>query len=123
MKPGLRGEPGNRGIQHHAAEAPEKSMVSSPGHEREWLDCIRSRQTPSCSPAYHYRIDAAIALANLPMQVGRSIRFDPASERILNDQKAEQLATPEYRLPWKFPADYVEEDWQARVDKETSRHG
>jgi hypothetical protein len=42
------------------------------------------------------------------MKVGRSIRFDPSTERILDDPEAAQLATPEYREPWKFPREYLE---------------
>ncbi len=86
---------------------PERSIPSSPGHEREWLDCIKSRKKPSCNPTYHYKLDAAIHLANLSMQVGRSIRFDRESESIVGDSSASKIATPEYRTPWKFPSRYL----------------
>lgn len=88
-------------------KTPEKSIPPSPGHEREWLDCIKSREQPSCNPTYHYKLDVAIELANLSMQVGRSIRFDPKTEQIIGDPAATKLATPEYRSPWKFPSEYV----------------
>jgi len=87
-------------------QPPEKSIPPSPGHEHEWLDCIRSRKQPSCNPDYHCRIDVPIALANLSMQLRRAIRFDPAKERILDDEAA-RLAVPTYRDPWKFPAPYA----------------
>lgn len=83
------------------------SLPSSPGHEREWLDCIKSRQTPSCSPEYHLRIDVPIVLSLLSLKLGRSIRFDPATESIVGDPEASRLAVPEYRAPWKFPAAYL----------------
>lgn len=86
---------------------PPKSMPESPGHEREWLDCIKSRQEPSCSVNYHWKIDMAINLANLSYKLGRSISFDPASERIVDDRQARKLARPQYRGPWKFPAKYL----------------
>ena len=85
---------------------PAKSIPSSPGHEAEWLDCIRTREQPSCNPDYHCRIDVPICLANLSMKLGRAVRFDPAHERILDDGAA-RLAVPEYRSPWKFPASYL----------------
>ena len=90
------------------AVTPEPSIPSSPGHEREWLDCIKSRKQPSCNPEYHCKIDAAIELANLSMQLGRSIRFDPKAECIVDDDAATKLATPVYRAPWKFPAEYID---------------
>lgn len=89
------------------AKTPEKSIPASPGHEREWLDCIKSRQQPSCNPAYHCKLDVAIELANLSMQLGRSIHFDPKTEQIIGDAAATKMAIPQYRAPWKFPVEYL----------------
>ena len=88
-------------------EAPPKSIPPSPGHEREWLDCIKSRQQPACSPSYHVRVDVPIALSLLSLKLGRSIRFDPATEKIVGDSEAARLAIPKYRAPWKFPKQYL----------------
>lgn len=87
--------------------APPKSIPSSPGHEREWLDCIKSRQQPSCSVYYHTRIDVPIVLSLLSLKLGRSIRFDPATEKIVGDPEAAKMAIPKYRSPWKFPKQYL----------------
>ena len=89
------------------APPPERSIPPSPGHERQWLDCVRSRKQPSCSAAYHYKISVAIGLATLAQRLGRSIRFDPSAERIVGDDEAARLARPEYRDPWKFPDRYL----------------
>ena len=89
------------------AEPPEKSIPPSPGHEREWLDCIRSRQEPSCGVTYHHKVNTANMLANLAVKLGRGLRFDPATETIVDDAEAAKLAKPEYRDPWKFPDEYL----------------
>ncbi len=86
---------------------PKPWIPPSPGHEREWLDCIKSGKQPSCNPEYHSRIDVAIALANLSMKLGRTIHFDPKTEQIVGDEEAARLAVPEYRSPWKFPKEYL----------------
>jgi len=86
---------------------PQKSIPPSPGHEREWLDCIKSRQQPSCNADYHCKIDVPICLANLSMRLGRTIHFDPTAERIVGDDEASRLSVPEYRAPWKFPVEYI----------------
>jgi hypothetical protein len=86
---------------------PPETLPPSPGHEREWLDSIKSRKEPSCGVNYHYRIDLAITLANLAYRLGRSVRFDPSTEKIIDDAKAVKLARPTYRDPWKFPAQYL----------------
>jgi predicted dehydrogenase len=89
------------------AQAPEQSIPPSPGHEREWLDSIKSRQQPSCSVFYHTKIDVPLVLANLSLKLGRSIQFDPKTQKIVGDDAAAQAAVPEYRKPWKFPAEYL----------------
>ena len=86
---------------------PPQSIASSPGHELEWVECIKSRKQPSCNPGYHIKVDAPITLSLLAMKLGRSIRFDPDTEQIVGDKEAAKLAIPEYRAPWKFPSEYL----------------
>jgi predicted dehydrogenase len=88
-------------------ETPPKSIDSSPGHELEWIECIKSRKQPTCNPGYHIKVDAPIALSVLAMKLGRSIKFDPDTESIVGDPEAAKLAIPEYRAPWKFPSEYI----------------
>ena len=87
--------------------APPQSIPPSPGHEREWLDSIKSRRPPSCNPNYHVRVDVPIQLSLLSLKLGRSIRFDPVEEQIVGDREAARLALPNYRAPWKFPKQYL----------------
>ena len=84
-----------------------KSIPPSPGHEREWLNCVKSRQQPSVSADYHVRVDVPIVLSLLSLKLGRSIRFDPATEKIIGDAEAAKLSVPQYRAPWKFPEQYL----------------
>ncbi len=88
-------------------EPPPHSIPSSPGHEREWLDCIKSRQQPTCSVFYHVKVDVPIVLSLLSLRLGRSIAFDSERERIVGDSEAAKRAIPEYRRPWKFPKHYL----------------
>jgi predicted dehydrogenase len=87
--------------------APQASIPSSPGQELEWIECIKSRKQPLCNPEYHIKVDLPIQLSILSMKLGRSIRFDPETERIIGDDEAARLAVPEYRDPWRFPAEYL----------------
>lgn len=88
-------------------ETPPKSIPSSPGHELEWLDSVKSRKQPSSNPEYHIRVDAPIQLSTLSLKLGRSIKFDPDTEQIVGDTYAANMAIPEYRAPWKFPKEYL----------------
>jgi hypothetical protein len=46
-----------------------------------------------------------IHLANIAIRLGRSLDFDPKSEKIAGDEKASQLLTRTYREPghWAKP--------------------
>lgn len=89
-------------------ETPPKSIPPSPGHELEWVECIKSREQPSCNAGYHIKVDIPIVLSILSMKLGRSIKFDPETEKIVGDKEATKLAIPEYRGSWKFPSKYLE---------------
>jgi len=95
------------GDRMKGVEKPKETIPPSPGHEHEWIDSILSRKPPSCHVGYHYKIDAAIALANIAFKLGRAVRFDPAAEKIVGDEEAARLARPQYREPWKFPENYL----------------
>lgn len=95
------------GNKMEGMQTPPKSIPPSPGHELEWLECIRTRKQPSCNPGYHVRIDVPIALSTLSLKIGRSISFDPDNEKIVGDVEAIKLSVPEYRDPWKFPSEYL----------------
>lgn len=88
-------------------QTPPESLPPSPGHELEWVECIKSRKQPSCNPGYHVKVDIPIELSVLSMKLGRSIKFDPLTEKIVGDDEAAHLAIPEYRDPWKFPIEYL----------------
>lgn len=59
----------------------EKNSLS-PGHKHEWIDCIKSRQQPSCSVFYHTCVDVPLVLSLLSLKLGRRIKFDPVAEKI-----------------------------------------
>ena len=95
------------GDRMDAKITPPASLPPSPGHEIEWLECIKSRKQPSCNPEYHIRVDVPIQLSTLALKLGRTIRFDPETEKIVGDEEASQMAIPEYRAPWKFSKEYL----------------
>ena len=77
-------------------------LYESTGHQRNFLDCVKSRQ-PTITPvetAHHSAIPGHLGL--ISMRVGRKIYWDAKHEKILHDKEASQLLTREYRAPWDF---------------------
>ena len=77
-------------------------LYVSNNHQRNFLDCVKSRQ-PTITPvetAHHSAIPGHLGL--ISMLVGRKIHWDVASEKILGDPEASKLLTRAYRPPWKM---------------------
>jgi predicted dehydrogenase len=85
------------------APPPEPSIPSSPGHDREFLDGIKTRVQPPCNFDYHLPIAVSIDLAHIALQVGRKVHWDATRGQIIGDKEANDLVKPKYRKPWRFP--------------------
>ncbi|MDE2125561.1 MAG: Gfo/Idh/MocA family oxidoreductase [Armatimonadetes bacterium] len=81
-----------------------KSVPDSPGHEREFLNAIKSREECSCSFRRHLPMHVAMNLAHSSYRLGRKLHWDAEKWEVTGDREATQLLTPPYRPPWKLPA-------------------
>jgi hypothetical protein len=77
-----------------------KSLGRSPGHHRNFLDSIKSRQQPIADAGVGCRTATICHLNNIAMAVGRPIRWDPDKEQIVDDDEAAALLRPTFREPW-----------------------
>ncbi len=77
-------------------------LYESPGHVRNFLDGVKSRQ-PTVAPvetAHHSATPGHLSL--ISMLTGRKIKWDVLKEEIIGDVDASKLLTREYRAPWKL---------------------
>jgi predicted dehydrogenase len=70
-------------------------------NEKNWLDCIRSRNRPLCDVEDGHRVAIACNLANMSLRLGRSIRWDPEKETVIGDKEAAAMCVRPYRAPWE----------------------
>ncbi len=97
---GPKGEPG----PHKAEEG--HPMMDLP-HFQNWIEAVRSRQpTMLAAEINEGRMSTAVCLlARTSYQVQRPLRFDPETERVLDDDQADSmLNSPVYRKPYEVPA-------------------
>lgn len=83
---------------------PAPSIPRSLGHEREFLDAIKTRVQPPCSFEYHVPMAVALTLGHIAFRTGRKIRWDPKNHRVIDDREADRLCQANYRKPWRLPA-------------------
>lgn len=90
---------------------PDEVHLTRGGPENEggthmgiWLDCIRARNNKALNvPAeIGHRSATVCHMANIVMALGRKLRWDPASERFIDDDVANNMTWRPMRAPWTF---------------------
>ena len=70
---------------------PGELHLESCGHQRDFIDAIKCRNTTSSDCEIAHRSASVGHLCQIALLTGREIRWDPATERILDDRAAEAL--------------------------------
>lgn len=82
---------------------PDPSIPDSPGHLREFLDAIKTRNLETtCNVRYGHRLTKLGLLSNIAFRTGRRIHWDDERERILDDSDANRMLTRKFRKPYRF---------------------
>ncbi len=81
----------------------EAGVYASPGHAKNFLDCVQSRKPCVAPPTTAHRSITPGHLGYVADAVQRTLRWDAESERIVGDDQAEQLLKAlSYRDPWEL---------------------
>jgi predicted dehydrogenase len=82
---------------------PEPSIPDSPGHLREFLDAIKSRNLETtCNVRYGHRVTKPGLLANVAYRTGRRLYWDDARERFRDDGDADKYLKRKERKPYRL---------------------
>jgi len=84
--------------------ADEKRDPGQP-HFENFIECVRSRKVDGLrAPIEEGHLSTTLChLGNIAYRVGRSLKFDPASERFEGDDEADKLLSRTYRAPYLLP--------------------
>ena len=78
----------------------ERRTERSPGHHRNFLDCVRSRRLPIAHAEIGQRTGAICHLLNVAMALERPLRWDPMRETVVGDDEANRALARPMRRPW-----------------------
>jgi hypothetical protein len=85
-------------------EALEKHVAPAiRGHMKDLLSAIETRGKPVADIEQGYISTATCILANLSMQLGRSLAWDGEKGQVRGDDEANRLLRRSYRAPWVHP--------------------
>jgi len=77
-------------------------LYRSPGHYRNFLDCVKSRRQPATPAETAHRAASTALLGGIAVKLGRKLRWDPVTEQFTNDEDANRLLTLAMRPPWRL---------------------
>ena len=83
-------------IEYHVAPAIRE-------HMKDLLRCVASRGRPRADIAEGSTSTSMCVLANLSLQLKRSLTWDEAGGRVVGDEEANKLLARPYRAPWAHP--------------------
>jgi predicted dehydrogenase len=84
-----------------SAEPADKSQDGL--HEKNFIDCIRSRRRPNADVEIGRLASTICHLGNICTRLRRDILFDPKTENFGRDKEANSYLTKEFRRPYATP--------------------
>src|SRR5690348_7419611 len=85
-----------KGIEYHVAPAIRE-------HMKDLLQCAANRGRPRADIAEGGTSTSMCVLANLSLQLKRSLTWDEPKGQVLGDDEANKLLARAYRAPWRHP--------------------
>ncbi len=78
----------------------EINFLRSPGHTRNFLDCVKARATTLTPCEVAHRSASPGHLGQIAMLLERKIRYNPGTEEIIGDSEASRMLGHALRSPW-----------------------
>lgn len=78
----------------------EFPLYESPGHQREFLDSVKSRKRTLTPVEVAHRSQTPGHLGYIASVVGRTLKWDAARQEILGDAEATKMLSKVMRAPW-----------------------
>lgn len=83
-------------------EVPQ-TIPRSPGHQRNFLDAVKSRNQPESNLEYAREMTLPMHLALISFRLKRKLNWDSRKEEFTDDPAANFLLSRKYRSPWELP--------------------
>ncbi len=70
------------------------------GEQRNFLDCVKSRKACYFPPEIGHRCFTVAHIGNISMRLGRKLKWDPDTERFVDNDEANRMLSRAMRSPW-----------------------
>ena len=80
----------------------EIQLYRSGHHQRNFIDCVKTRQETITPASIAHRSISVGFLGEIAMLLGRKLRWNPHTERFVEDAQADRMLMRSYRSPWQI---------------------
>ena len=81
-----------------------KGVEGQPAHIKNFLECLSTRQRPTCDIEIGHRSTNTCHLGNIAYKLGRKLVWDEATETFKGDREANAMLEREPRKGFELPA-------------------
>jgi len=95
------------GENSHRMEPIPKRLTDNQSHVNhvyDFLNCMKSRETPACSVETGSLVASLAHMGNIAFRTGTRLILNRTDNDFGSNKEANQLITPVYRSPWKLPS-------------------
>lgn len=78
----------------------DKPLAESRSHQRNFIECVRSRRQPIADVDAGYKASILGMIAETSIRLKRNLKWDAAAEHFRDDDEADALLTRPMRSPW-----------------------
>jgi len=80
----------------------EVHLYTSPGHHRNFLDCIKTRALTRANAEAACWAHITCHAANIALYLDRKVKYDPKKNEFIDDAQANRLRSEALREPWRI---------------------
>jgi len=81
--------------------APDTRINAELAMVRDFLNCVRTRNTPAAGIDPAVSADQACVIAEMAVRLGKPLRWDQRHERFIDSGEANRLRVRTMRSPWR----------------------
>ena len=89
-------------VKKYKVPAGGETVFHSPGHIKDWLNCIKTRQDPLMNIEAAHKAAILCIVGNISYILGRKLVWDAEKDIVVGDEAANRLLYREGRAPWKL---------------------
>lgn len=82
--------------------AGEVHLPISAHHQRNFLECVKTRARTIAPVDVAVRSDTLVQLSDIAMRLGRKLKWDPDAEQFVGDEYANRMLKRPMRPPWRL---------------------